>query len=102
MIIRMPCLHLKHMYVNHIIILNHFQETSDSDGYIPQKRAGVRGRKKKVIPSQPSEASPPASKDAESIRVGKWTEEEESLFLESLELYGRDWDKVNDLQINCS
>jgi hypothetical protein len=29
-------------------------------------------------------------------KIGPWTDEEEKRFLESMELYGREWDKVRD------
>ncbi len=32
-------------------------------------------------------------------KIGPWTDEEEKRFLESMELYGRDWDKVRNTKI---
>jgi hypothetical protein len=33
-------------------------------------------------------------------KIGPWTDEEEKRFLESMELYGREWDKVRDTKKN--
>jgi hypothetical protein len=50
---------------------------STSDGQEPNKK-----KRKKEKPVNPNH------------KIGPWTDEEEQRFLESMDLYGRDWDKV--------
>lgn len=54
------------------------EELSTSDGE-PNKK-----KRKKDKPVNPNH------------KIGPWTDEEEKRFLESMELYGREWDKVSD------
>lgn len=50
---------------------------------------------KPAAPAPAKEAKEPKEKDPR-FKDGKWTAEEERLFLESLELYGRDWEGVSN------
>lgn len=51
--------------------------------------------------STPSSSSANAeSINAGVINQGKWTDLEEQLFIEGLELYGRGWEDVSDMPTN--
>lgn len=56
--------------------------SSDNHDTIEKKSSKKENTKKKK------------DKDEDQFASGRWTDEEEKLFLEALELYGRDWDKV--------
>eukprot|EP01114_Cavostelium_apophysatum_P017069 TRINITY_DN4982_c0_g1_i2.p1 TRINITY_DN4982_c0_g1~~TRINITY_DN4982_c0_g1_i2.p1 ORF type:complete len:262 (-),score=34.90 TRINITY_DN4982_c0_g1_i2:49-768(-) len=54
-------------------------QNGDVDGATPTK-----AKRPKKVPTNPNHL------------IGRWNDKEESLFLEALELFGRDWDKVSE------
>ena len=74
----------------------------DDDDYFggsggSKKRKKGRGKKKTAPkpkkPKKEKKVKPKKIHDDPRRKTGRWSEEEEKLFLEALELYGRDWNK---------
>eukprot|EP00826_Nyctotherus_ovalis_P024355 TRINITY_DN1884_c0_g3_i1.p1 TRINITY_DN1884_c0_g3~~TRINITY_DN1884_c0_g3_i1.p1 ORF type:complete len:170 (-),score=37.06 TRINITY_DN1884_c0_g3_i1:139-648(-) len=58
------------------------------------KAAGVTSKKGPMIKKEPKTEETIDKRMLGEVRMGRWKESEEKLFLEAMELYGNSWEKV--------